>query len=153
MGAWGPAIFSDDTASDIREEYRAAIANGASAEAAREKILASYTPRADDPNYAAVVWLALALTEWNLGRLEDRVRFGPGLFAQTRRPEALPLRPDHPVGSIALQLAPAAAIQQSVVWPGRRAQDGGLGRDRGAGWGGHRRDDYAVGWRSVQSGT
>jgi len=74
MGAWGPAIFSDDTASDIREEYRAAIANGASAEAAREKILASYTPRADDPNYAAVVWLALALTEWNLGRLEDRVR-------------------------------------------------------------------------------
>jgi hypothetical protein len=74
MGAWGPAIFSDDTASDIREEYREAIAKGASAEAAREKIIAAYTPHAEDPDYAAVVWLALALTQWSLGRLEDRIR-------------------------------------------------------------------------------
>jgi hypothetical protein len=74
MGAWGPAIFSDDTASDIREEYRSAISNGDSAQAAREKILRSHSPLKEDPDHAAIVWLALALSQWKLGRLEDCVR-------------------------------------------------------------------------------
>ena len=74
MGAWGPAIFSDDTASDLREDYRDAIAAGLAPAAATDKIVAQYSPRADDPAYAASVWLALAVTQWSLGRLEERVR-------------------------------------------------------------------------------
>jgi hypothetical protein len=74
MGAWGPAIFSDDTASDVREDYRDAIAEGLTSAAATDKIVAEYAPRPDDPAYAATVWIALAVTQWTLGRLDDRVR-------------------------------------------------------------------------------
>jgi hypothetical protein len=74
MGAWGPAIFSDDTASDVRDDYRDAIAGGLAPAAATDRILAEYAPRPDDPTYAATVWLALAVTQWTLGRLEARVR-------------------------------------------------------------------------------
>lgn len=74
MGTWGPALFSDDTARDLREDFRAAIADGFSPAAATDKILAEYRPDPADPPYAATVWLALAATQWKLGRLEVRVR-------------------------------------------------------------------------------
>ncbi len=74
MGTWGPALFSDDIASDLREDFRDAIADGLSPAAATEKILAEYHPDPADPPYAATVWLALAATQWKVGRLEVRVR-------------------------------------------------------------------------------
>jgi len=74
MGTWGPALFSDDTAADVREDFRDAIAEGLAPAAATDKILAEYRPDPSDPPYAATVWLALAVTQWKLGRLEDRVR-------------------------------------------------------------------------------
>ena len=74
MGAWGAAIFSDDTACDVREDFRDAIADGLSAAAATEKILAEYGPDTADRPYAASVWLALAVTQWKLGRQDERVR-------------------------------------------------------------------------------
>ena len=39
MGAWGTAIFSDDTAADIRGDYKDYIGDGLSPIAAKEKIL------------------------------------------------------------------------------------------------------------------
>jgi hypothetical protein len=74
MGTWGPALFSDDIASDLREDFRDAIADGLSPAAATDKILAEYRPDPADPSCAATVWLALAATQWKLGRLEVRVR-------------------------------------------------------------------------------
>src|SRR5579863_1077482 len=74
MGTWGPALFSDDTAADVREDFRDAIAEGLAPAAATDKILAEYRPDPSDPPYAATVWLALAVTQWKLGRLEVRVR-------------------------------------------------------------------------------
>lgn len=74
MGTWGTALFSDDTASDVREDFRGAIADGLTPAAATDKILAQYSPDPADPPYAATVWLALAVTQWKLGRLEERVR-------------------------------------------------------------------------------
>jgi hypothetical protein len=74
MGTWGPASFSDDIASDLREDFRAAIADGLSPAAPTDKILAEYRPDPADPPYAATVWLALAAPQWKLGRLEVRVR-------------------------------------------------------------------------------
>jgi hypothetical protein len=74
MGTWGPALFSDDTACDLREDFRSAIADGLSAAADTDRILAEYHPDPADSPYAATVWLAIAVTQWKLGRLEERVR-------------------------------------------------------------------------------
>jgi hypothetical protein len=71
MGAWGTGIFQDDTACDVRDEYRDHIGNGLSAEEATARILKNYASSLADPGEAGVVWLALAATQWKLGRLDN----------------------------------------------------------------------------------
>lgn len=73
MGVWGTAIFSDDTACDIRDEYSALLISGISDEEAEEALLKGYESLNgtwDEP----VVWLALAFCEWKKGRLSERVK-------------------------------------------------------------------------------
>lgn len=72
MGVWGPAIFSDDTASDIRSEYRELLEDQVPDEEATQRILHSYKDLDDDEVH--VLWLALAAAQQQAGRLEDRVR-------------------------------------------------------------------------------
>jgi hypothetical protein len=73
MGVWGTGIFSDDNASDLREEYRDLIGQGVSPPEATDRLIAQWSPRGD-PDLEPVFWLALALTQWNCGRLEQRVK-------------------------------------------------------------------------------
>jgi hypothetical protein len=73
MGAWGPGVFSDDTAADLREDYRKLIGDGLTGPEATDKLLKDWSPEGD-PDLAPVFWLALALTQWKCGRLEDRVK-------------------------------------------------------------------------------
>lgn len=70
MGVWGTGIFSDDTASDLREEYRSLIGDGVDAAAAKVRLLDAYKSSFADPSESCVVWLALAATQWKLGRLD-----------------------------------------------------------------------------------
>jgi hypothetical protein len=70
MGAWGTGIFQDDTACDVRDDYRDHIGNGLSGAEARARILESYASSLADPGEAGVIWLALAATQWRCGRLE-----------------------------------------------------------------------------------
>jgi len=70
MGAWGTGIFRDDTACDVRDEYRDHVGNGLSGPEATTRILKSYAGSLADPGDAGVVWLALAATQWRCGRLE-----------------------------------------------------------------------------------
>ncbi len=63
MGIWGAGIFSDDIALEIREAFRDHLANGGPAEAFVEEM------RSSEQEPAA--WLALAATQWQLGRLDD----------------------------------------------------------------------------------
>ena len=72
MGVWGAAIFSDDTASEVREDHRDAVGNGMTGPEATDKILNEYF--STDEAEMGVVWLALAATQWNCGRLEERVK-------------------------------------------------------------------------------
>ena len=72
MGVWGTAIFSDDTASDVRQDYREAVGNGMTAPQATDKVLREYFT--SDDAEMGVVWLALAATQWKCGRLEERVK-------------------------------------------------------------------------------
>ncbi len=72
MGAWGPAIFSDDIACDVRDDYRELIGEGVSGTEATRRLVEEYRPD-DDPS-DTVFWLGLAATQWRLGRLEEGVK-------------------------------------------------------------------------------
>lgn len=74
MGAWGTAIFADDTAADTRDAFRDFIADGLSSEEATERLVAESAEILEDEDEALVFWLAVALTQWTLGRLIDSVR-------------------------------------------------------------------------------
>ena len=72
MGSWGPAIFSDDLACDVRGDYRELLEDNVPDDEACRRVIESY--RHLDPDEAHVFWLALAATQASLGRLDDRVR-------------------------------------------------------------------------------
>lgn len=72
MGAWGVAIFSDDLATDVRDDFRDLIGEGLSATQAVDKLLIEHASSANDADEQSVFWIALALTQWKLGRLEER---------------------------------------------------------------------------------
>jgi hypothetical protein len=74
MGVWGPAVFSDDTASDVRESFREWIGDGLSAAEATERVLHEYASSRDDPNDGPPLWLGLAVTQWKCGRLQSEVQ-------------------------------------------------------------------------------
>jgi Domain of unknown function (DUF4259) len=74
MGAWGTAIFSDDTAADVRDAFCDLIADGLSPAKATRQIIAESADFLDIEDAAAVFWLALAATQWKLGRVVGRVR-------------------------------------------------------------------------------
>jgi hypothetical protein len=73
LGAWGTALFSDDTACDIRDHYRELLEDGTEdGEASRltvEKFRAYF-----EESDGVVLLLAFAVTQSKLGRLEPDVR-------------------------------------------------------------------------------
>lgn len=73
MGTWGTGIFSDDLASDLRDDYRDLIAGGVSPADATQRLIAEYKPD-HDPDDGPVFWLALAATQWRLGHLDESVK-------------------------------------------------------------------------------
>jgi len=73
VGAWGTAIFSDDLAADIREDWRDYIGDGLSPEEATQQILADYDDAVQDQDESGVVWLALAVSQWRTGRIVQPV--------------------------------------------------------------------------------
>lgn len=76
MGAWGTALFSDDTTCSVRDAYRERLADGMDGIAATADLIAQWKVEALDPidDDALLFWLALAATQWKVGRLEDGVR-------------------------------------------------------------------------------
>lgn len=68
MGAWGTAVFSNDTASDVRSEFRDLIADGVDPQTATDRLVESYQPGSGTED-AADFWLGLALAQHRLGRL------------------------------------------------------------------------------------
>ena len=72
MGAWGPAIFSDDTACDIRDDYRELIEDQVPDEDATQQTIDANSHLGDDEKH--VLWLALAAVQSQLGRLDDNVK-------------------------------------------------------------------------------
>jgi hypothetical protein len=73
MGAWGTALFSDDTACDVRDEYIDHLGDGLTGTQATELLLSNWASSLKDQDEAPVFWLALAATQWKHGRLESQV--------------------------------------------------------------------------------
>ena len=77
MGTWGTAIFSDDIAEDIRYEYKLLIAYDYSDKDAtkivKDLFYKEYDPKTDEDE-EQVFWMALALTKWNCGRLDEETK-------------------------------------------------------------------------------
>jgi hypothetical protein len=74
MGAWGPAIFSDDIACDVRLFYRDLVADGKTGSEATDLLLEGLSEAMADPDDGTAIWLALAAVQWKCGRLEKRVK-------------------------------------------------------------------------------
>jgi hypothetical protein len=74
VGAWGPGLFSDDVACDVRDQYRELIEDQVADDDAEQQVLDSWSTALDDDDDGPVVWLALAATQSKLGRLSERVK-------------------------------------------------------------------------------
>lgn len=74
MGAWGTGLFADDTAADVRETFRTHIGDGLTAEQATAALCDEWDSMLEVPDEASPFWLALASTQWSLGRLLPDVR-------------------------------------------------------------------------------
>jgi hypothetical protein len=74
MSAWGTALFSDDTAADVRDSYRDFIGDGLTGPQATDALIKEWSEVLNDPEESAVFWLAMASAQWQCGRLEPRVK-------------------------------------------------------------------------------
>jgi hypothetical protein len=74
MGAWGPAIFADDDAADLRADYRAYLADAQSDAGATDLAARNYDASLERPGETTAFWLALASIQWRMGRLDPRVK-------------------------------------------------------------------------------
>ena len=74
MGSWGPGLYQDDIAEDVRDVYKDQLHRGKTGAEITEELLEEYSDCLSDPDDAPVFWFALADTQWNLGRLEDLVK-------------------------------------------------------------------------------
>jgi hypothetical protein len=74
MGVFSAAVFGDDFALDVRDEYLAMIAEGTSDREANRKIVESFNDSIRDSDDGPVFWLALAATQWDYGRFDPRVK-------------------------------------------------------------------------------
>jgi hypothetical protein len=74
VGYSSTAIFGNDLASDVRATYRELLEDGVSAEEALRRVEKEFSYALNDPDNRAAFWTALAATQMQLGRLDDRVR-------------------------------------------------------------------------------
>ena len=74
MGTWGTAIFADDEASDVKNDFRHYLADAQSLEGATQAIVEGYGANFSDLASDTAFWLGLGLTQWRMGRLDPRVK-------------------------------------------------------------------------------
>ena len=75
MGAWGPGLYQDDIALDVKDEYIKLLKLGKSNEEAYNEMLKNNAWIADiEEEETPMFWFALADTQWRLGRLKEEVK-------------------------------------------------------------------------------
>ena len=74
MGAWGTGLYQDDTTCDIKDEYITYLQIGMTNEEATKKVIEENDWCFEDEEEGALLWFALADTQWKYGRLLDEVK-------------------------------------------------------------------------------
>jgi len=74
MGTWGAGLYQDDTACDVRDSYIQYLKEGLSDAAAAQKVLNGQKSRLRDVQVATNIYLALADTQWQYGRLDPSIK-------------------------------------------------------------------------------
>lgn len=74
MGAWAAGLFDDDTACDLRDEFKEMLASGLTVEQATAELERRYEPASDPVDLEPVFWIALAAVQHSWGRLMPSVR-------------------------------------------------------------------------------
>nr|MCR4650433.1 hypothetical protein [Lachnospiraceae bacterium] len=74
MGAWGPGLYQDDIAEDVKVRYEENLRKGLSGTEITKILIEENEYILDDAEEASVFWFALADTQWKFGRLEDSVK-------------------------------------------------------------------------------
>src|SRR4051812_20486343 len=74
MGTWGAALFDDDDAADVRQDYRVWLADAQSDEGATDLAVRNVGADFSRLEDTTAFWLALAVVQWKFGRLDHRVR-------------------------------------------------------------------------------
>lgn len=73
MGAWGPGLFADDDAADVRDTFKLFVADKQDIAAATDEIIRQHGASLDHPEHNTAFWLSLALTQWTAGWGDARV--------------------------------------------------------------------------------
>lgn len=74
MSTWGPKLYQDDIAEEIRTYYIDQLHRGKTGEEVTKELILQRKEVISDVDDAPVFWLALADTQWDLGRLEKHVK-------------------------------------------------------------------------------
>jgi len=74
MGALGTAVFADDVAVDVRDQYLSLLAEGATDKRALETMLHDWSDSIANSDDGPIFRLALAATQWEYGRLNAKVK-------------------------------------------------------------------------------
>jgi hypothetical protein len=74
MGTWGPNLYQDDLAEEVRDYYIDQLRKGKSGKAITQELINGNKLLLSDKDEAPVFWFALADVQWSYGRLEDFVK-------------------------------------------------------------------------------
>jgi hypothetical protein len=74
MGNWGPGLYQDDVALDTKEYYLSQLRKGRSSSEITHDLIGNSQITICNPDDALSFWLALADTQWSVGRLENYVK-------------------------------------------------------------------------------
>lgn len=74
MGAYGPKLYQDDIAEDVRDYYIEQLHKGKIGKFITSEMINQNKDTITDVDDAPIFWFALAETQWSLGRLEELVK-------------------------------------------------------------------------------
>ena len=74
MGVWGPGIYQNDTAEDIKDEFKELYNSGKDVQEITDELISKYDDITSDSEEAPLFWFALADTQWKYGVLLPTVK-------------------------------------------------------------------------------
>lgn len=74
MGTWGPGLYQDDIAHDVKEEYIDLLKSGRESDVITQELIDRNSEIINDKDEAPVFWFSLADVQWQYGRLSTEVK-------------------------------------------------------------------------------